>query len=272
MGAPPTDRRRFLRIGSALVTGGLAGCVASRNDDGAGGEAAGETGTGTAPATSGTTRTHTATRVRSTEPSSPEPAPIETPSGRSTATAATVEPPFRFEVGVERSDPTVETPPVVRTSVTHVGDQPRPLTFPGLDPPTTKAIGVDTSASEAVNANDENGLLLVDTDAGRRDSACWSAPRIFHAIRGTRTFRPGESAQRRHHVVNVRDTEDGVAECWPTGTFEFAWGYTRYPAVATPTTGGAVHPDEGTAFEWGFRLRVDERSSVRLAPEQPFAD
>jgi len=168
---------------------------------------------------------------------------LRTLSGCSTFQSDGPDQPFRFNASVFNTTPTADRPPVIQVEVTNIGNNPHILTITNDSFPFATAQA--TTSGSTLVLNEE----LPDT----RGNECWSGtPRVLPRIDGQQ-FAPGESLTGKYAVLNAEDNE----ECWPAKTFEFTETYYLDPKDPNST-------EQGTQFEWGFAVAVNEDSSITI--------
>ena len=230
-------RRRFLRFGASLGAVGVAGCLSR-------GAGAGTDGP----------RTNTATNPETRSPTNTE-MPTPTQPGQP------FESPFRFDVEVVTPEPTPDSPPIVRITVTNEDDEPHNLMIADHMFPFGSNLGTRSEA----------GVVLVTglADWEDREEPCWTGkPRALPAANGEQ-FDPGESTSVRRAVMNREESQpyresrtNTPNTCWPRGTFLFTQQY----VLSLPDSDV---PEKGE-FEWGFRVRVADGPAIRVGKIQPF--
>jgi len=219
-------RRRFLRFGASLGAVGVAGCLSR-------GAGAGTDGP----------RTNTATNPETRSPTNTE-MPTPTQPGQP------FESPFRFDVEVVTPEPTPDSPPIVRITVTNEDDESHGLSIGDSKFPFGSNLGTRPEA----------GVVLV-TDWEDREGPCWTGkPRALPGINGEQ-FDPGESTSVRRAVMNRSQTKTPEA-CWPRRTFLFTQKYILGPPDSVSSGKGD--------FAWGFWVRVTDGPAIQVGKIQPF--
>jgi len=253
MGNQNYSRRRVLCASGSLLVGSIAGCT---------GEAEQEerSPTGTEGRSPKGTSTHTASNG-GRDTSTLSDLPSETPRPPPTQPGEPFETPFRFDVEVVTPEPTPDSPPIVRITVTNGDDEPHSLMIADQKFPFGSNLGTRPAA----------GLVLVTelADWEDREGACWTGePRALPTENGEQ-FDPGESASVRRAVMNREESQTNSGSqtgspntCWPRGTFLFTQHYTL----------GHPDPDipERGEFEWGFWVRVTDAPAIQVGKIQPF--
>ena len=154
---------------------------------------------------------------------------------------------FGFDASVVQARPTKASPPVIEIAVTNQSDETHLLTI------ANHAFPFATPESHG-----DTTLLLEEDIPATREGDCWSGVAKQLPMYSGHEFPPGDSVTREYAVLNPTSQE----ACWPPGEYRFTQSYALDPKSTNTTDGG-------TAFEWGFTLKLGDEPAVAVSDMHP---
>jgi hypothetical protein len=252
------SRRSLLRLLGTLGGAGLAGCGAISGDD----DSSETTQPESSPQTQLTTdtpptrqTTDPSGQMDATDSTTPSKTASDTPPMTSSPSpTAPATPPFEFDVEVIESQPTVESPPILRIQITNTGEQSHSLTTPTWTVPINplrSAIG-------------DQEMRLLERSAVEQatypeaEPPCWKSGvyPLQTAYNGLQ-IDAGDSVTGEYAILPITFEPDELTECWPAGTCLFSQPYWL---DSTPLSSASGHP-----FTWDLEIQIDSSPTVTVS-------